>query len=80
VLADLTDKTVIVGVIDLSTPEIESVETVAARVRRAFRYLPPEQVVIAPDCGMKYLPRESAARCAQCGAAALLRAEIGEAG
>jgi 5-methyltetrahydropteroyltriglutamate--homocysteine methyltransferase len=80
VLADLTDKTVILGVVDLSTPEIESAETVADRVRRAFRYLPPEQVVIAPDCGMKYLPRESAEgkMRAMAGAAALLRAEIGE--
>jgi 5-methyltetrahydropteroyltriglutamate--homocysteine methyltransferase len=79
VLADLTDKTVILGVIDLSTPEIESAETVADRVRRAFRYLPPEQVVIAPDCGMKYLPRESAEgkMRAMAGAAALLRAETG---
>ena len=44
-LRDLSDKTVILGVIDLSTPEVESVETVAARVRRAFAYLPPEQLV-----------------------------------
>jgi 5-methyltetrahydropteroyltriglutamate--homocysteine methyltransferase len=60
VVADLSDKTVILGVIDLSTPEVETPETVADRVRRAFRYLPPEQLVIAPDCGMKYLPRASA--------------------
>ncbi|GAA1291080.1 hypothetical protein GCM10009609_69150 [Pseudonocardia aurantiaca] len=64
--------------IDLSTPEVETPETVAERVRRAFRYLPPEQVVIAPDCGMKYLPREAAEgkMRAMAGAAALLRAEF----
>ena len=80
VLSDLTDKTVILGVIDLSNPEVETTEIVADRVRRAFRYLPPEQLVIAPDCGMKYLPRDSAAGKirAMSGAAALLRAEIQE--
>jgi len=79
VLRDLSDKTVILGVIDLSTPEVESVETVARRVRRAFEYLPPEQLVIAPDCGMKYLPRQSAdgKMRAMAGAAALLREELG---
>jgi 5-methyltetrahydropteroyltriglutamate--homocysteine methyltransferase len=78
VLRDLADKTVILGVVDLSTPEVETVETVAARVRRAFAYLPPEQVVIAPDCGMKYLPRASAdgKMRAMAGAAALLREEL----
>jgi 5-methyltetrahydropteroyltriglutamate--homocysteine methyltransferase len=60
VLADLTAKTIILGVIDLSDHEVEPASVVAARVRRAFEYLPPEQVVIATDCGMKYLPRESA--------------------
>jgi 5-methyltetrahydropteroyltriglutamate--homocysteine methyltransferase len=80
VLTDLADKTVILGVIDLSNPEVETAEIVADRVRRAFRYLSPEQLVIAPDCGMKYLPRDSAAgkMRAMSGAAALLRAEIQE--
>ena len=79
VLRELSDKTVILGVLDLSTPEVESVDTVAGRVRRAFEYLPPEQVVIAPDCGMKYLPRQSAEgkMRAMAGAAALLRKELG---
>ena len=77
VLADLADKTIILGVIDLSTPDVEPAEVVADRVRRAFRYLPPEQVVVAPDCGMKYLPRESAngKMRAMADAAALLRTE-----
>lgn len=78
VLADLVDKTIILGVIDLSTPEVETVDVVADRVRRAFEYLPPTQVVIATDCGMKYLPRESAdgKMRAMAGAAALLKEEL----
>jgi 5-methyltetrahydropteroyltriglutamate--homocysteine methyltransferase len=80
VLADLADKTSILGVIDLSVAEVESVEVVAERVRRAFPYLPPTQLVVAPDCGMKYLPRESAEgkMRAMAGAAARLRSELGE--
>jgi 5-methyltetrahydropteroyltriglutamate--homocysteine methyltransferase len=78
VLADLADKTIILGVIDLSTPVVESAEVVAARVRRAYPYRSPEQLVIATDCGMKYLPRDAAEgkMRAMAGAAALLRAEI----
>jgi 5-methyltetrahydropteroyltriglutamate--homocysteine methyltransferase len=60
VLRDLTDKTIILGVLDLSDPTVESPGVVAARARRAFDLLPPEQLVLAPDCGLKYLPRESA--------------------
>ena len=77
VLADLAGKTVILGVLDLSTPEVETAETVAARVRRAYPYLGPDHLILAPDCGMKYLPRESAdgKMRAMAGAAALLRAE-----
>src|SRR5690606_13954802 len=60
VLADLADKTIILGVIDLSDHAVETPQTVAGRVRRAFDVVPPERIVIAPDCGMKYLPRESA--------------------
>jgi 5-methyltetrahydropteroyltriglutamate--homocysteine methyltransferase len=78
VLADLSEKTIILGVIDLSTPEAETAEVVAARVRRAYPYRPPERLVIAPDCGMKYLPRASAEgkMRAMARAAALLRAEL----
>jgi 5-methyltetrahydropteroyltriglutamate--homocysteine methyltransferase len=79
VLRDLTDKTIILGVLDLSTSEVESEEVVAARARRAFDLLPPEQLVLASDCGMKYLPREAAdgKMRALAGGAALLRAELG---
>jgi 5-methyltetrahydropteroyltriglutamate--homocysteine methyltransferase len=78
VLSDLTEKTIILGVLDLSTPEVESVDTVAARARRAFDRLPPEQLVLAPDCGMKYLPRDSAfgKMQAMVGAARVLRTEL----
>jgi 5-methyltetrahydropteroyltriglutamate--homocysteine methyltransferase len=78
-LSDLTDKTIILGVIDLSDPVVESAETVAARVRRAYDRLPPARIVIATDCGMKYLPRESAEgkMAAMAEAAAILRAEQG---
>jgi 5-methyltetrahydropteroyltriglutamate--homocysteine methyltransferase len=79
VLSDLTEKTIILGVLDLSTPEVESVETVAARARRAFDRIPPEQLVLAPDCGLKYLPRDSAfgKMRALAGAARVLRDEVG---
>jgi 5-methyltetrahydropteroyltriglutamate--homocysteine methyltransferase len=53
-------KTVILGVIDLSDPSIESAETVAERIRCALPYIAPERIVVAPDCGMKYLPRDIA--------------------
>ena len=78
VLADLADKTVILGVIDLSDHAVESAETVADRVRRAFPYTSPDKIIIATDCGMKYLPRASAEGKlrAMSAAAATLRAEL----
>jgi 5-methyltetrahydropteroyltriglutamate--homocysteine methyltransferase len=60
VLADLTDKTIILGVLDLSDPAVETAQVVADRVRRALPYVAADRIVLAPDCGMKYLPRESA--------------------
>ncbi len=62
VLADLASagKTVILGVLNLGDPAVESASVVAERVRRALPYVPAEQLVLAPDCGMKYLPRQSA--------------------
>jgi 5-methyltetrahydropteroyltriglutamate--homocysteine methyltransferase len=79
VLSALEGKTVILGVIDLSDPAVESAEVVANRVRRALPYVPVEKIVLAPDCGMKYLPRESAngKMKAMADAAAHLRAEFG---
>ena len=60
VLQKLPSKTIVLGVIDLSKTEVETPETVAARIRRALPYAPAERIVVAPDCGMKYLPREVA--------------------
>lgn len=60
VLESLRGKTIILGVIDLSTNEVETAETVAARIRRALPHVDAKNVVVAPDCGMKYLPREVA--------------------
>ena len=62
VLRALPDKTIVLGVLDLGSPEAETAELVAERVRRALEAVPPERVVVAPDCGMKYLPRELAFR------------------
>jgi len=60
VLKQLAGKQIMVGALDLSDMSVESAETVAARVRRALDYVAPENVILAPDCGMKYLPREVA--------------------
>jgi 5-methyltetrahydropteroyltriglutamate--homocysteine methyltransferase len=57
VLKELPSKTIILGVIDLSDMTIETPQTVAERIRRALRQVPADRLVIAPDCGMKYLPR-----------------------
>ncbi|HEV3334378.1 MAG TPA: uroporphyrinogen decarboxylase family protein [Bryobacteraceae bacterium] len=56
VLEKLPGKTIILGVIDLGTHEVETADTVAARIRRALPYVAAERIVVAPDCGMKYLP------------------------
>src|SRR5688572_12876473 len=60
VLASLPGKQILLGVIDLSDMNVESGETVAARIRRALPFTAPENIVVATDCGMKYLPREVA--------------------
>jgi 5-methyltetrahydropteroyltriglutamate--homocysteine methyltransferase len=60
VLADLPDKTIVLGVLDLGSSEVETVDLVASRIRKALAVVPPGRLVAAPDCGMKYLPRELA--------------------
>ncbi len=60
VLEKLRGKTIILGVLDLSTHQVETPETVAARIRRALPFVAAEQLVVAPDCGLKYLPRDVA--------------------
>jgi 5-methyltetrahydropteroyltriglutamate--homocysteine methyltransferase len=81
VLTGLADagKTVILGVLDLSDPAVEPPEVVADRVRRALPYVPADRLVLAPDCGMKYLPRDVAdgKLRAMVAAAASLRDELG---
>ncbi len=57
VLKELPSKTIILGVIDLSDQTVETAETVAGRIRAALPFVAPERIVVAPDCGMKYLPR-----------------------
>ena len=60
VLKALAGKTVMLGVLDLSTPDVEAPEAVAARIRAGLAVVAPERLMPAPDCGMKYLPRASA--------------------
>jgi 5-methyltetrahydropteroyltriglutamate--homocysteine methyltransferase len=60
VLSDLSDKTIVLGVIDLSDPAVETAEQVAARIRAGLARTTPDRLIPAPDCGMKYLPRDTA--------------------
>lgn len=60
ILETLGNKQVMVGCLDLSDMKVEPAELVAMRIRRALKHIKPEQVILAPDCGMKYLPREVA--------------------
>jgi 5-methyltetrahydropteroyltriglutamate--homocysteine methyltransferase len=78
VLATLPGKKIVLGVIDLSKHEVETPDTVAARIRRALPYVAAENLIIAPDCGMKYLPRESAIgkMKSMVAGAAIVRAEL----
>lgn len=60
VLVALEGKQIILGVIDLADMKVESADTVAARIRRALEFVDADKVIVAPDCGMKYLPRDVA--------------------
>jgi 5-methyltetrahydropteroyltriglutamate--homocysteine methyltransferase len=62
VLRALPGKVIVLGVLDLGVDEVESTDSIAARIRAALTVVPPERLVVAPDCGMKYLPRERAFR------------------
>ena len=79
VLRELPDKVIILGVLDLGSSEAETPDAVAARIRRALSVVPPERLVVAPDCGMKYLPREHAFRKLQAmvAGARLVREDLG---
>ena len=78
ILETLEGKTIILGVLDLSTHEVETPDIVAARIRRALPYVAPEKIIVAPDCGLKYLPREVAfgKMKAMADGAAIVRAEL----
>ena len=77
ILATLPEKRIILGVINLDDPDVESPETVAARIRRALPHKSPSELVAATDCGMKYLPRDVAFRKLEslAAGAAIVRAE-----
>jgi 5-methyltetrahydropteroyltriglutamate--homocysteine methyltransferase len=60
VLKRLPSKTIILGVIDLADKSVETPEVVAERIRKALPFTSPDRVVVAPDCGLKYLPRDVA--------------------
>ncbi|WP_338831003.1 cobalamin-independent methionine synthase II family protein [Bradyrhizobium sp. 27S5] len=79
VLRDLASKKIMLGVLDLGNPEIESAAAVADRIRNGLKHVPAERLVVAPDCGMKYMPRHIAfgKLKAMCDAAATVRKEIG---
>jgi 5-methyltetrahydropteroyltriglutamate--homocysteine methyltransferase len=79
VLSALPDKVIILGVLDLGATEVETPEDVAGRIRQALEVVRPERLVVAPDCGMKYLPRDLAFRKleAMVAGARLVREELG---
>jgi 5-methyltetrahydropteroyltriglutamate--homocysteine methyltransferase len=60
VLKNFSDQTIILGVIDLANHKVETPEIVAGRIRRALPHIDPAHIILAPDCGMKYLPRDVA--------------------
>ncbi len=78
VLAKLPGKTIILGVLDLSDMNVEAPEMIAARIRRALPHVPAEKIIVAPDCGLKYLPRDVAfgKMQAMVAGAAIVRREI----
>jgi 5-methyltetrahydropteroyltriglutamate--homocysteine methyltransferase len=78
VLQKLPDKKIMLGVLDLSTMDIETPEQVAQRIRRALPHCPAERIIVAPDCGLKYLPRAVAygKMKAMADGAAIVRAEL----
>ncbi len=79
VLKDLSGKKIMLGVLDLGDPNVETVDVVAERIRNGLRYVAADRLVPAPDCGMKYMPRATAfgKLRAMCDAAARVRKEIG---
>jgi len=62
ILKELSNKKIMLGVIDLGSQEVETPQTVAERIRAGLKHVPADRLVVAPDCGMKYLPRDVAFR------------------
>lgn len=79
VLESLPTKDIMLGVLDLNDLSVETPEVIAGRIRAAFDHVPPERIVVAPDCGLKYLPRDVAfgKLKAMADGAAIVRAELG---
>jgi 5-methyltetrahydropteroyltriglutamate--homocysteine methyltransferase len=79
VLVDLSQKTILLGVLNLGTTTVETADEVAARLRAGLAHIAPDKLVAAPDCGMKYLPRDTAFAKLRALAqgAAIVRREIG---
>ncbi len=79
-LNGLPSKTIMLGVLDLGDSAIESPQVIASRIRRALEIIPPERLILAPDCGMKYLPRATALGKlkAMTAGAAIIRKELRE--
>ena len=79
VLKDLASKKIMLGVLDLGDPEVETVAVIADRIRNGLKHVAAERLVVAPDCGMKYTPRQVAfgKLKAMCDAAMMVRKEIG---
>ena len=81
-LRDVDEKTIVLGVLDLGSSTVETPNVVAGRIRRALTVVAPERLVLAPDCGMKYLPRERAFRklAAMVAGARIVREELAREG
>ena len=77
-LEKLPGKTIVLGVLDLSDLNVEEPDTVATRIRRALPHVPAERIIVAPDCGLKYLPRDIAfgKMCAMVEGAKIVRREL----
>jgi len=80
VLRDLSQKKILLGVLDLGSPEIETAAVVADRIRHGLKFVSTDRLIPAPDCGMKYMPRDVAfgKLKALCDGAAIVRKEIGD--
>ena len=79
VLESLPEHKIMLGVINLGTPEVDPVDEIVSRVERALPHIDKERLILAPDCGLKYIPRDNAFGKLKnmCAAATLLREKYG---